>query len=142
MLSMNDNYNLQRFIDAHQTSFDNALQEIKNGKKTTHWMWYIFPQMKGLGRSYTSQYYAIESLDEAKAYFNDILLREHTLKLLNALMELETTDAIEVFGKTDSRKLQSSMTLFALAIPEEKLFMQVLDKFYAGKMDRRTKHML
>ncbi len=139
---MNDNYNLQRFIDAHQTSFENALQEIKNGKKITHWMWYIFPQLKGLGKSYTSQYYAIGSMDEAREYFNNELLKEHTLKLLNALIELKTTDATDVFGKPDDWKLRSSMTLFALAVPEEKLFIQVLDKFFDGKMDGRTKHML
>lgn len=135
-------YNLQRFIDAHSMNFDNALREIANGKKITHWMWYVFPQIKGLGKSYIANYYAIESLDEAKAYLNNEMLRENTLKILNVLMELKTTNATEIFGKPDDLKLRSSLTLFSLADPSEKLFQEVLGKYYNGIPDKKTEDIL
>lgn len=135
-------YDLQRFIDAHSMNFDNALREISNGKKITHWMWYIFPQIKGLGKSSIANYYAIESLDEAKAYLNNELLKGNTIKILNVLMELKTNNPTEIFGKPDDLKLRSSLTLFSLADPNEKIFQQVLEKYYDGIPDKKTENIL
>ena len=136
------NFDLDRFIVAHQRDYEIALGEIKNGEKRSHWMWYIFPQMKGLGISTTSQYYAIHNLEEAKAFLQNPYLGKNLLEICNALMQLETNNATEVFGKPDDMKLRSSMTLFAYAAGADSVFVQVLDKFFGGKYDIRTKQML
>ncbi len=108
-------FSLSRFTLAHQNDFETALREIKSGKKYSHWMWYIFPQIYGLGYSYTSQYYAIQSLEEAKAFLADPYLGRNLISICEVLIKLESNDALEVFGSPDNMKLQSCMTLFSLA---------------------------
>lgn len=132
------NYEISRFTKAHQLDYQRALSEIKNGKKVSHWMWYIFPQIKGLGRSATSQYYAIQSLDEATAFLNDDYLGGNLLEICNALLALETNRPSEVFGNPDDLKLRSCMTLFAFISEDNSVFHKVLEKYYDGKPDYRT----
>ena len=131
-------YDLSRFHKAQQGSYETALAEIRSGRKRSHWIWYIFPQIQGLGFSSTAQYYAIENLEEAKAYLADPVLRERLLEILNALLALDSCDPSEVMGYPDDLKLRSSMTLFSLAEPECTVFRDVLDKFYGGREDERT----
>jgi uncharacterized protein (DUF1810 family) len=129
---------LERFRKAQKNSYDTALREIKNGQKRSHWMWYIFPQIAGLGYSQTAQYYAIADLDEAKEFLKDDMLGKNIVEISEALLEVESNDATHVMGWPDDLKLRSSMTLFALANPECDVFRKVLDKFYGGEMDERT----
>lgn len=131
-------YDLTRFYKAHMQAYDRALAEIKNGKKQSHWMWYIFPQIVGLGKSFNSEKYAIRSLDEAKAFCNDKYLGENLLKIIAALQALDTSDPVKVMGYTDSVKLRSSMTLFALAADDPSPYLSVLNKYFNGKKDGRT----
>ena len=119
-----------------------ALREIQNGRKRSHWIWYIFPQVAGLGMSSTSQYYAISGLDEARAYLREPTLRAHLLEISNALLALDESDPSVVFGFPDDLKLRSSMTLFAAAAPDEPVFAAVLDKFFDGRPDTRTLQIL
>ncbi|MBR2844334.1 MAG: DUF1810 domain-containing protein [Solobacterium sp.] len=133
-----DNIDLSRFIEAHQQSYQRALKEIRNGRKTSHWMWYIFPQMEGLGSSPLSQYYSIHSLDEAGAFLHDPYLGGNLLEICHVLTELKTNNAAEVFGRTDDTKLKSSMTLFALVPNADPVFQDVLNQYYNGKRDHRT----
>lgn len=129
---------LEKFITAQKADFDTALSEIKNGHKESHWIWYIFPQIAGLGRSAMSEYYAIQNLSEAKMYLENDFLHNNLLTICQELLNLQTSDAEEVFGWIDSMKLKSSMTLFTLADPEELVFKQVLDKFFNGEFDEKT----
>ena len=108
-------YNLDRFITAQKRDYADALSEIKSGRKRSHWMWYIFPQIHGLGMSGTAQYYAIQSLDEAKAYLKDSYLRGNLIGICEVLLQLDTSNAVAVFGGIDAIKLRSSMTLFMCA---------------------------
>ena len=135
-------YEISRFIKVHQSDYQRALSEIKNGKKVSHWMWYIFPQIKGLGRSSISEYYGIQDLNEAKAYLADPILGKHLIEICEALLSLDTNDATEVMGRPDDRKLKSSMTLFDAATETIDVFQRVLDKYYQGKKDYRTLRML
>lgn len=130
--------NLSRFLVEHQTGYQKALKEIKNGKKRTHWMWYIFPQIKGLGRSEMNNYYAIKDLNEARDYMKNETLRSHLIEISAALLELESNDPREIFGYPDYLKLNSCMTLFSIVAPEEDVFKKVLDKFYEGRPDEQT----
>lgn len=131
-------YDLSRFLKAQERDFETALSEIKAGHKRSHWIWYIFPQVKGLGFSSTSEYYGIDGLSEAKAYMENEILRRRLITISEALLSLDSSDADEVMGYPDDLKLRSSMTLFSEAAPEEKVFQQVLDKFFGGEKDRRT----
>ena len=133
---------LNRFIDAHLRDYPNALSEVKIGRKQSHWMWYIFPQIAGLGSTEISNYYAIQNIEEAKAYMEEPLLRAHLLEISEALLELETNDANRIFGFPDDMKLKSSMTLFAEACPQEEVFQKVLDKFFNGIKDQKTVNLL
>lgn len=128
---------LKRFKEAQEGVYDRALEEVKAGRKTSHWMWYIFPQFQGLGRSATSEFYGIKSLDEARAYLADELLGSRLREISSALLDLEASDAKGVFGSTDAMKLKSSMTLFDLVSPGD-VFGRVLDKYYEGKRSGRT----
>lgn len=139
---MDRNTDLQRFVDAHKRDYPTALREIRNGKKTSHWMWYIFPQAEGLGRSPTACFYAIHSIEEAKLFLQDPYLGKNLLEICDALMQLNTNNAAEVFGWPDDMKLRSSMTLFACAAEGDSVFLKVLDKFFDGKPDYRTKEIL
>ncbi len=132
------NYNLDRFKTAQDTDYKTALSEIRNGRKVSHWMWYIFPQMKQLGYSPTAQYYGIGSLDEAKSYIADDTLRQHLVEISEALLALESDNASQIMGYPDDMKLKSCMTLFMLAAPEISVFQAVLDKFYGGEPDKKT----
>ena len=132
------NFDLDRFVKAQERNYKTALAEIKAGKKQTHWIWYIFPQIKGLGHSETAQYYSIQNADEAKAYLDNEYLYNNLIKICNELLKLEISDSVEVMGFPDNLKLCSSMTLFHLVKPEEKIFKQVLDKYYNGKLDENT----
>lgn len=129
---------LERFLEAQQKYYQTALQEIKEGQKKSHWMWFIFPQIAGLGVSETARYYAIKDIKEAKTYMEDSVLRRNLVEISRALLELESDDATEVMGWPDDLKLKSSMTLFALAAPECEVFPKVLDKFFRGEKDEKT----
>ena len=129
---------LSRFTIAHQRDFENAFSEITNGRKHSHWMWYIFPQIYGLGRSSISQYYAIRSLDEAQLFLADPYLGSNLKSICEALLKLESTNATEIFGKPDDKKLKSSMTLFSRAADGNHVFDKVLKRFFNGEPDYRT----
>ncbi len=133
---------LRRFWDAQQTYFQIALREIKSGQKRSHWMWFIFPQIAGLGYSETAKYYAIRDMEEAKAYMEDATLRNNLVEIAAALLEVDSNDAAAVMGWPDNLKLKSSMTLFALAKPEYEVFQRVLDKFFEGEKDPKTLEIL
>ena len=139
--SSNDKY-LERFVEAQQAEYNIALNEIKNGKKETHWMWYIFPQVLGLGFTSVSMEYGIKDLDEAAAYLNHPVLGWRLVEISNVLLTLETNNAREIFGGSDAVKLRSSMTLFSLAPNADKVFQFVLDKFFNGKKDEKTLQLL
>lgn len=129
---------LDRFIKAHNDDYEIALKEIKAGCKRSHWMWYIFPQISGLGFSSTAQFYSIQSVEEAKAYMEDEILGNHMIELCEALLGLATNNASEVFGYPDDLKLLSCMTLFEKVVPEQELFGAVIEKYYDGKRDEKT----
>ena len=131
-------YDLERFVRAQIGSYETALWEIRRGRKCSHWMWYIFPQIAGLGMSSTAQYYAIQDLQEAEEYLAHPILGPRLLEISGELLKLSTNDAYAVFGWPDDLKLRSSMTLFALAEPENPIFPAVLRKFFHGIMDERT----
>ncbi len=137
---MIDEFDLGRFVEAQEEhgTYERALGELRAGRKTTHWMWFIFPQIAGLGQSFTSQHFAISGLEEARAYLEHPVLGPRLCECVEALVELETADAVEVLGPVDAQKLQSSMTLFATAAPEEPLFRAVLDRYFAGRLDSET----
>jgi uncharacterized protein (DUF1810 family) len=132
---------LTRFITAQENTYDTALAEIRAGRKRSHWMWYIFPQMLGLGRSSMSEYYGITGVVEARAYLADAVLGARLVEISTALLELPTNDAHEVFGSPDDMKLKSSMTLFYLA-GGGPVFRAVLDKFFGGDVDAATLRLL
>ena len=129
--------NLERFINAQQDSYSLALYELKDGYKEGHWMWFIFPQYKGLGYSSQAQYYAIQSKEEAISYFHHPLLGKRLIELSYVLLDLDTNDAYAIFGSIDELKLKSCMTLFYI-VTKEPIFQQVLDKFYNGQLDQKT----
>ena len=128
---------LDRFIEAHKEDYALAFREISNGKKRNHYMWYIFPQIKGLGRSYTAKYYAIDGLEEAREYMENEYLRNNLISISSQLLKLETNDPISIFGPTDSKKLRSSMTLFEL-VSDDDVFSKVLEKYFDGERDELT----
>ncbi len=132
---MNDS--LERFLVAQEHSYDTALREIRAGHKRSHWMWYIFPQITGLGMSYTAQLYAIADIDEARRYIAHPLLGARLTEISRALLTLDSSDATAVMGYPDDLKLRSCMTLFA-QVSDDPVFTAVLDKFYGGRADTRT----
>jgi len=132
---MND---LKRFSDAQENDFERALAEIKRGRKQSHWMWYIFPQIAGLGFSPTSKIYAIKDRDEAENYLAHPILGKRLVEISNALLEVEGKTANQIFGSPDDMKLKSSMTLFGALENTNPVFQKVLDKYFNGAEDRRT----
>ena len=136
------NFDLDRFKKAQDLDYPYALEEIKNGRKQSHWMWYIFPQLKALGFSSTAQYYGISGIEEAKAYIADDLLRKRLIEISEALLSLKTSNATQVMGYPDDLKLKSCMTLFNEAAPEIEIFAKVLDKYFAGQKDTKTLEVL
>ena len=132
------NFNLDRFKKAQASDYATALSEIKNGRKASHWMWYFFPQLKGLGFSSMANFYGIDGLAEAKAYIADDLLRGRLVEISEALLRVASSDAREVMGYPDDLKLKSCMTLFMEAAPEIDVFGKVLEKFFGGEKDLKT----
>src|ERR1700750_1315675 len=137
---MADGYDLQRFVKAqdHGDIYDRALDELHRGRKQSHWMWYVFPQVAGLGSSPISEKYAIGSLDEAKAYVAHPVLGPRLVACAEELTGINSHDPVQVVGAVASLKLRSSMTLFERAAPEEPVFGQVLEQYYGGKRDEAT----
>ena len=129
---------LSRFLKAQEHDYERALGEIRAGRKRSHWMWYIFPQIQGLGFSSTAQYYAICDLQEAKDYLAHPVLGARLKEISSALLDLEGLSASEIFGYPDDLKLRSCMTLFGMADLNEPIFLEVLEKYYDGKPDSRT----
>ena len=133
---------LDRFLDAQRGDYAAALAEVRRGRKTSHWRWYIFPQIAGLGQSSTARYYSIRDLEEAREYYAHPVLGQRLREISGVLLELRGSDPVAVFGGIDSMKLKSSMTLFAVAAPDDPLFLQVLDKYYGGEQDALTLRIL
>ena len=129
---------LQRFIDAQEKDYDTALAEISQGRKRSHWIWYIFPQIQGLGFSETSKFYAIKNIDEAAEYLKHPVLGERLIRICQALIKIPGDDANKIFGSPDDMKLKSSMTLFAALPGTDPVFQKVLDKFFNGTRDSKT----
>lgn len=143
-MTIDDPYELERFLQAQErdATFERALDELRRGQKTGHWMWFIFPQVAGLGRSATSRYYAISSLAEARAYLAHPVLGPRLRAGAALLAARATKKAPEILGGLDAQKLRSSMTLFLRAAPGEALFQQVLDVHFAGETDAVTDALL
>ena len=134
------NYDLQRFITAQEqpySGYQQALSEIQKGRKTGHWIWYIFPQMKGLGHSYMSNYYGISCLEEAQEYMSNEILSARLREITNALLSHKDKTSKEILGDVDSWKVRSCMTLFDAVCPND-IFREVLNQFYGGKSCQRT----
>ena len=129
--------NIERFIKQQEKYIKQVKSELKSGRKESHWMWFIFPQIKGLGRSEMSKYYAIKDIDEAKEYFNNEYLKNNYLNLCYVLLKLKTNNAEDIFGSTDSRKLHSSLTLFFI-VSKNEVIKNVLDKYFFRTMDQET----
>lgn len=137
-----DPYDLNRFVAAQKDTYGEALAEIRAGRKGSHWMWFIFPQFKGLGSSPTSVYYAIGSREEAKAYLAHPILGARLVECAEAVLRIEGRTALEIFGSPDDAKLRSSATLFAAVSPEGSVFQRVIEKYFDGKKDVRTAQLL
>ena len=134
--------NLQRFVDAQQGVYEQDLSQIKGGRKQSHWMWFVFPQIDGLGYSEISKRYGIKSMAEAEAYLQHPLLGVRLLQISEALLQLGSSDAYQIFGSPDDLKLKSSMTLFSSLPNAPAIFRKVLDKFFAGAKDPKTLRLL
>jgi uncharacterized protein (DUF1810 family) len=135
---MTQSENLQRFLDAQQSDYEIALSEIKNGRKRSHWMWYIFPQIQGLGFSETSRFYAINNIEEVEQFLRHPLLGKRLVDISNELLHLDENNARRIFGTPDNMKLKSSMTLFSSISATDPVFEKVLKKFFDGKKDDTT----
>ena len=137
-----DTVTLERFVEAQRQSFAGALRELQNGRKLTHWMWYIFPQLKGLGVSARSEYYGISGMEEAVAYMRHPILGPRLQECTGAILRHTDKSALQILGHTDARKLQSCMTLFREAAPDVAAFDEVLRCFYNGEPDHQTLRLL
>jgi len=135
---MTDRFNLQRFVNAQEPVYERVSRELKAGRKESHWMWFIFPQIAGLGQSATSIRFAIGSLEEAKAYLAHPVLGPRLRECTRLALDVDGKTAREIFGPVDEMKFHSSMTLFARAQPDEDVFQRCLDKYFAGSPDPAT----
>lgn len=135
---MNDTFDLNRFIDAQRAVYPDVLEELRSGRKRSHWMWFIFPQLAGLGHSETARFYAISGAAEATAYLNNPLLGARLLECTRTVLEHSGQSARAMFGTPDDMKLRSCMTLFANVAPEQVCFQQVLERFFDGESDAKT----
>ncbi len=135
---MSDPHDLQRFVAAQDQTYAQAFAELRAGQKRTHWMWFVFPQIEGLGRSGMAQRFGVRGLPEARAYLSHPVLGKRLVECARALTALDTADPVDIFGATDAMKLRSSMTLFAHAAPEEPVFREVLDHYFGGREDEAT----
>lgn len=133
-----DPFDLNRFLEAQEGVYAHALAELRAGRKTSHWMWFVFPQIDGLGRSATARRYAIRSMDEARAYLAHPVLGARLRECTQAVMRLENRTASDIFGYPDDLKFCSSMTLFAQAAPQERLFSEAVAGYCGGRMDGMT----
>jgi uncharacterized protein (DUF1810 family) len=134
-----DAFDLERFVRAQDGGvYEQALRELRNGEKRSHWMWFVFPQVAGLGRSPMAQRYAISGLAEAHAYLAHPVLGPRLVEASQALLELSGRDPVRVLGSTDAMKLRSSMTLFEAAAPDERVFGEVLERYFGGERDDAT----
>ncbi len=140
--SVDDPYDLERFVRAQRDCYERALSEIRAGQKHTHWMWFIFPQIDGLGFSATAKIYSIKSIEEAKAYLNHPILGPRLLECAKAAVLVEGKSALEVFGSPDDMKLKSSATLFACMTPPDSVFARVLERYFGGERDSKTIQLL
>ena len=141
-MAEHDPHDLARFVQAQAQQYEQALAEIRSGRKRSHWMWYIFPQFEGLGSSSMSRRYSIKSLDEARAYLNHPVLGARLVACTKAVLDVEGRSATEVFGSTDDMKLQSCATLFACVSSSESLFHQILHKYFRDRRDINTLRLL
>jgi uncharacterized protein (DUF1810 family) len=141
---MQDPHRLQRFVDAQDDdgTYESALRELRDGRKRSHWMWFIFPQIAGLGQSPTSRRYAISSLEEARAYVAHPVLGPRLEECVRALLARTGASARDIFGGIDAMKLRSSMTLFHRADPDNTLYTEVLDRYFGGEPDEATDRLL
>ncbi len=139
-----DPYDLDRFVVAQDAggTYPNAVAELRRGRKASHWMWFVFPQVAGLGASPTSRRYAISGLDEASAYLAHPILGPRLLEVAGIIAAAQQASAEDIFGSIDAQKLRSSMTLFLRAAPQEQTFQRVLDRFFAGSADPATDRLL
>jgi uncharacterized protein (DUF1810 family) len=137
-----DPHDLQRFVDAQEPVIEAVRQELRRGAKSSHWMWFVFPQLKALGRSATAQHYGIATLAEAQAYWRHPVLGPRLKECAALVLAVDGRSARQIMGSPDDLKLRSCMTLFERAAPEEPVFGQVLDKFYGGERDEATLTML
>lgn len=135
---MSNSHDLERYISAQGAGYPVALAEVKQGKKESHWMWYIFPQIKGLGCTETSDFYAIQDINEAENFLNHPVLGSRLVKITKALLVTERSSAAEIFDHPDDLKLKSSMTLFASLFNADPVFHSVLEKFFSGRKDEET----
>lgn len=141
-MSSADPFNLQRFLDAQESFYALALAEIRTGRKESHWMWFIFPQLAGLGFSEMAERYAVTSLDEARAYLAHPILGPRLIEVAEAALSVSGRSASEIFGTPDDLKLRSCATLFAAASPPGSVFEQLLEKYYRGERDEKTLRLL
>lgn len=139
---INDNVDLSRFTTAQTSIYNSVLEELKSGRKRTHWIWYIFPQLDGLGHSTTSKHYAIRSIEEARQYLNHPVLGTRLLECAEAVLAIEGRPISEIFGYPDDLKLKSSMTLFAYVADPCSVFSRILDKYFNGERDTLTLQLL
>ena len=139
---MTTNTELIRFLEAQNQVYLKALSELKKGKKETHWMWYIFPQLKGLGSSETAQFYGIKDINEATTYLQHPILGQHLIEISSVVLQLEGKTAAEIFGTPDDLKLRSCMTLFASVENTHPVFAKVLEKYFKGISDEHTLQLL
>jgi uncharacterized protein (DUF1810 family) len=137
-----DPYGLDRFVQAQEHTYQQALAEIREGEKVSHWMWYIFPQLQGLGSSPTARWYSIKNLEEAKSYLDHPVLGPRLKECAEAALAVQGRSAWAIFGSPDDLKLRSSATLFALVSPPDSVFHRLLDKYFAGEPDRQTLRLL
>lgn len=129
---------LEKFVNAQDRDYSSALAEIKNGRKQGHWIWYIFPQISGLGMSSTSQYYGIENIEQASRYLQHPVLGKRLVEISNAILGIENKTANQILGSPDDMKLRSCMTLFNLVKNTDPVFQAVLDKYFKGRPDAKT----
>jgi uncharacterized protein (DUF1810 family) len=139
---MKDKYNLERFVSAQNAIYETVLAELRNGLKITHWMWFVFPQLKGLGHSSMSEFYGISGVDEAREYMKNTVLGLRYNECLGALLESDAENPVKIFGFTDSNKFRSSLTLFAVVDSNNSLINMALQKYFAGIIDYQTEKML
>ncbi len=138
----NDPFDLSRFVSAQRTTYERALSEVKNGRKRSHWMWFIFPQLRGLGHSSTARLYGINGASEARAYLDHEILGPRLIAVCEAALSVEGRSATEIFGNPDDMKLRSCATLFAHVASADSVFHKIIQKYFDGEFDPRTIQLL